>query len=397
MDLFLSNSVEFIAKGSENEKFLNYCIKNGIEISCPKNNNYILEGKIKAKDYKKLRKPARKLGLIIRIKRKSGIGFYIRKNYRKIGLFFGIITVFSAFLLLENFVWAIDISGNKKVSSTDITKLLEESGFKRGTLAKSHNVRDIEWNIMNKNENIALAEINITGSVAEVLIRETSEKAEMKYDDDIPINIIASRYGIIRKMDVFDGQDVVKPGDAVMKGELLVSAVYEDRHNKLTLKHARANIIAETDYNIKAEFPLEETVVSKDKIIGKIIDIDFMGFGFKIGNDKKYGNLPYEEDVLSIRFLWIELPINVIITRYFSVKENNITYNFEQGRIKAFELLEEKEKNFFKEGKIISRTVDEKVKDNKYILDANYICLMDIAKEQPIESDIPWKNTDDMS
>ena len=99
MDLFLSNSVEFIAKGSENEKFLNYCIKNGIEISYPKNNNYILEGKIKAKDYKKLRKPARKLGLIIRIKRKSGIGFYIRKNYRKIGLFFGIITVFSAFLL----------------------------------------------------------------------------------------------------------------------------------------------------------------------------------------------------------------------------------------------------------------------------------------------------------
>ena len=46
---------------------------------------------------------------------------------------------------------------------------------------------------------------------------------------------------------------------------------------------------------------------------------------------------------------------------------------------------------------IISRTVEEKIKDNKYILKAEYICLMDIAEEQPIESDVPWENTDDMS
>ena len=46
---------------------------------------------------------------------------------------------------------------------------------------------------------------------------------------------------------------------------------------------------------------------------------------------------------------------------------------------------------------IISRKTEEFVKDEKYIINADYIVLMDIAKEQPIESDIPWENSDDMS
>ena len=46
---------------------------------------------------------------------------------------------------------------------------------------------------------------------------------------------------------------------------------------------------------------------------------------------------------------------------------------------------------------IISKKLDEKVKDGKYIITADYICLMDIAEEQDILSDVPWENTDDIS
>ena len=58
---------------------------------------------------------------------------------------------------------------------------------------------------------------------------------------------------------------------------------------------------------------------------------------------------------------------------------------------------EEKEKIEMADMEIISKKVEEKVKDGKYILKADYICLMDIAEEQDILSDIPWENTDDMS
>ena len=49
------------------------------------------------------------------------------------------------------------------------------------------------------------------------------------------------------------------------------------------------------------------------------------------------------------------------------------------------------------EMKIISKKLSEKIKNEKYIINAEYIVLMDICEEQPLESDIPWENTDDMS
>lgn len=50
-----------------------------------------------------------------------------------------------------------------------------------------------------------------------------------------------------------------------------------------------------------------------------------------------------------------------------------------------------------KEMEILSRKTTEIIKNEKYIIEADYIVLMNIAKEQPIDSDVPWENTDDMS
>ena len=69
----------------------------------------------------------------------------------------------------------------------------------------------------------------------------------------------------------------------------------------------------------------------------------------------------------------------------------------ENSKIKALELLEEKERKEMAEMKIISKKLSEKIKNEKYIINAEYIVLMDICEEQPLESDIPWENTDDMS
>ena len=122
-----------------------------------------------------------------------------------------------------------------------------------------------------------------------------------------------------------------------------------------------------------------------------------MGFEFVLGKVNDQCDYIIEEEERDLYFLWIKLPINVVIKRFFNVKSDTITYNFEQGKAGAYLLLEQKENEIFKDAAIISRTDMEKIKDNKYIINADYICLMNIAKEQPIESDVPWKNTDDLS
>lgn len=389
--------VDFRAEGVFCEKLLTEAMKNGLGISFPRKSGYTMRGTVQAAEYRSLCKIARRLGLKMRIEKKHGIYFTLKRHRDKIGFAAGAIFAAAVVLFLNLFVWEINISGNKAVSSEEIMATLANSGLKTGTLRTAHDVRKIEWNIMNDNKEIAWATVNIQGCCVNVVVSETRREAEMKYDDDKPVNIIAAKYGVIRKMDVFDGQGVVKVGDAVMKGDLLVSATFEDRHGKLTLKHSRARVMAETDYEITVEFPLEQVIETTGGVKKSVKGIEIMGLSIPLGSSRGCEELPAEKEGKELYFLWVRLPIKELCTKYFAVKQNTITYTAEQAKGGAFQLLKQRETEEMNEMEIISRTVQEKIADGKYIITATYDCIMNIAQEQDILSDVPWENTDDIS
>lgn len=389
--------VDFRAEGVFCEKLLTEAMKNGLGISFPRKSGYTMRGTVQAAEYRSLCKIARRLGLKMRIEKKHGIYFTLKRHRDKIGFAAGAIFAAAVVLFLNLFVWEINISGNKAVSSEEIMATLANSGLETGTLRTAHDARKIEWNIMNDNKEIAWATVNIQGCCVNVVVSETRREAEMKYDDDKPVNIIAAKYGVIRKMDVFDGQGVVKVGDAVMKGDLLVSATFEDRHGKLTLKHSRARVMAETDYEITVEFPLEQVIETTGGVKKSVKGIEIMGLSIPLGSSRGCEELPAEKEEKELYFLWVRLPIKELCTKYFAVKQNTITYTAEQAKGGAFQLLEQRETEEMNEMEIISRTVQEKIADGKYIITATYDCIMNIAQEQDILSDVPWENTDDIS
>lgn len=389
--------VDFRAEGVFCEKLLTEAMKNGLGISFPRKSGYTMRGTVQAAEYRSLCKIARRLGLKMRIEKKHGIYFTLKRHRDKIGFAAGAIFAAAVVLFLNLFVWEINISGNKAVSSEEIMATLANSGLKTGTLRTAHDARKIEWNIMNDNKEIAWATVNIQGCCVNVVVSETRREAEMKYDDDKPVNIIAAKYGVIRKMDVFDGQGVVKVGDAVMKGDLLVSATFEDRHGKLTLKHSRARVMAETDYEITVEFPLEQVIETTGGVKKSVKGIEIMGLSIPLGSSRGCEELPAEKEEKELYFLWIRLPVKEIHAKYHAVKRNTITYTAEQAKGGAFQLLEQKEAEEMSNMEIISRKTEEKIANGKYIIRASYDCIMDIAEEQDILSDVPWENTDDIS
>lgn len=389
--------VDFRAEGVFCEKLLTEAMKNGLGISFPRKSGYTMRGTVQAAEYRSLCKIARRLGLKMRIEKKHGIYFTLKRHRDKIGFAAGAIFAAAVVLFLNLFVWEINISGNKAVSSEEIMATLANSGLKTGTLRTAHDARKIEWNIMNDNKEIAWATVNIQGCCVNVVVSETRREAEMKYDDDKPVNIIAAKYGVIRKMDVFDGQGVVKVGDAVMKGDLLVSATFEDRHGKLTLKHSRARVMAETDYEITVEFPLEQVIETTGGVKKSVKGIEIMGLSIPLGSSRGCEELPAEKEEKELYFLWIRLPVKEICIKYYAVKRNTITYTAEQAKGGAFQLLEQKEAEEMSNMEIISRKTEEKIANGKYIIRASYDCIMDIAEEQDILSDVPWENTDDIS
>lgn len=391
------NTVLFKAEGVNLEAFLYEAHKKNISIFSPKKSGFELQGEIRAKDYKKLKKVRQKYGVKIHILRKSGWYFLFKKHKEKIGLACGCMGIVIIVLFMNLFIWDVKVVGNVTIPTEEILTIAKENGIYPGTFKKNKDDRNIERTMIRHFSSAAWISLNIQGSRATILVDEIGKEADKKPDDDKPVNIIARKYGVIRKINVFDGQKMVKVGDAVMKGDLLVSAVYEDRHNKLTLKHSRAEIWAETDYAAIVYFPLKQTIREKGEPMGKLLTLNVLGKQFSLGKPLAADDFIVEKEEKEVSFLGFRLPINAIITHYYNVKVKDITYNFEQGRSGAFALLEDKENREMNELEILSRTTEEKVSEDTYIISANYIVLMDIAEEQDILSDIPWKNTDDMS
>ena len=126
-------------------------------------------------------------------------------------------------------------------------------------------------------------------------------------------------------------------------------------------------------------------------------EVEIVGKRIPFGISRGCDGLPQEKEEKQLYFLWIRLPIKEICTKYLYVKQNTITYTVDQAKDGALQLLEEKEADEMKDMEIISRKTEEKIANEKYIVKATYDCIMDIAEEQDVLSDIPWENTDDIS
>ncbi|HQQ88658.1 MAG TPA: sporulation protein YqfD [Oscillospiraceae bacterium] len=390
--------VEFEAEGIECARLISRASKRGIVVTDPRTDGLRMTGNVRCRNYKELGREAVRLGIRLRIRKKVGLVFVLRKSRKKAGLAAGMILAFLMIALLGTFVWEIDVKGIQTISESTVLAAAKTSGLAVGKPSTVYHARRIEADMLALLDDVAWLSVNIQGSRAVIVISERSPEPVMYHDDDEPVNIVAKRGGVIRKTVVSDGMFVKEIGKSVAEGDLLVSGVIEDEYMRLTLKHARAKIFAETDYEITTEFPLEQILFLRGEKTDSAYLLTFLGreiplpFG-PIKNEPYY--LQTEKNDLF--FFNIKLPISLTEYAFFDVKQKYVTYDELQAKDGALELLEAKEAQELGEAEILSRELFGSLTDGVYVLRAEYTCIMDIAEEEPILSDVPWENTDSMS
>lgn len=90
-------------------------------------------------------------------------------------------------------------------------------------------LREIRQTVLLKLEDLSFIAINIKGSKAYVEVTEATGKPEM-VDTDTPCNLIATKAGVIVRTEITQGFGLVRAGDAVEAGDMLVSGmVFSDK------------------------------------------------------------------------------------------------------------------------------------------------------------------------
>ena len=197
-------------------------------------------------------------------------GKHLKDMFRRRYSFSVMLLICAALLSLSSlFIWDVDVQGNSDISEGEIIRALEDCGLYCGASRMTISCESIKNELMTRLPDIAWMSININGSRAVAVIRER-EKIPVIFDRYPPSDMIAVKDGVIRRVSVLQGRSMVKPGDAAVKGQLIVSSAMRRSFTMDGGVYARATVLADTWHEINAVTPSKEErkIVGREKISG---------------------------------------------------------------------------------------------------------------------------------
>ena len=247
----------------------------------------------------------------ISCKRKRGYLYGYRK---RIGILVGALLFVFLIGYFSSILWSVDVVGISRLTEHEVKALLRECGVYEGIRLKAVDNDLVRIKMMSMSKDIAWISVNIKGMRAEVVVAEAERAPEKEKESEFS-NIVAACDGIITGIVIERGQQMVKIGETVKKGELLVSGVIEERDGEVSLVNASARVYAQTEKEISVVQPYQFDEISLNE--GKIERISLETFGKSINFSLNYGLSGEECDIIHKRgsvylFGSFRLPISYV-------------------------------------------------------------------------------------
>lgn len=198
---------------------------------------------------------ARRQCELARISSRGG-ALLARRLRRRIALLTAAVVCFALLAAGSLFVWEIDISGCESVTEGEVRRALASAGVAEGSFWPAWDADAVKNHLLLEIPELAWAGVSVSGSRAEVRVRERIERPELA-SDGAPGSITAASSGIIERMEVYEGAPAVSVGDAVAAGETLVSGEMASAVGDTRYVRARAAVTARTYVELTACAPLK--------------------------------------------------------------------------------------------------------------------------------------------
>lgn len=265
---FLQGGVKLLISGHDPERFFNIAMQRELSICQIAETE---DGKLTCwttpGHLKNMKPVLKKTGVKIHILERYGLPFHISKNRgRKL-----MITGFLAFFLLlyawSFYIWDISVEGNQKFSDETLVHFMETIPVVNGMRKSEISCEELEADIRNQFNEITWVSAEIRGTRLIVHIRENEALLSALERDDTPCHLAAAKDGVVVQNVIRSGIGLVKAGEAVTAGQILVEGVipiYDDAGTLVNSHeiHADAEILAETEEKIYKTIPFtyEQTV-----------------------------------------------------------------------------------------------------------------------------------------
>lgn len=387
---YLRGYVIILVEGYFLEKFINICIRRQIFLwDLKRSKNSTMTLKISIKGFKSLRPIARKTSCRVHIVAKKGVPFVLYRYRKRKAFAVGAFLFIAMMYVLSSFVWVIEVNGNQRIDDSILLRDLKEMGVRTGALKYGIDTDWIVNNLMLKNSDLSWVEVEVKGTKVKVEVSERILRPEM-VPLEKPCDIIAERDGLIKNVIAKEGQEVVKAGDTVIKGQLLISGtiVAGNQEKTTELVHAIGEVYARTWYEDTAPVNL---VIEEKKLTGRTKkNIAFTLFSKKIKlpvrnvNFENYHIKHYENNLRLGKDL--VFPFGIIIDTYSEYKIVKKKLTEDEAKELTMNLLYEKVRSSLPEDAEVVDIKKDFFNDEKGILHARIIieCIEDIGIKREI-------------
>ena len=382
---YFTGYVKIKVEGLFLERFINICVSKKILLmDIKREKSTIMYANVGIADYKKLKQVARKTKSKIKIQRKKGLPFTIKK-YRKRKIFGILFVVILALLIVSsNYIWNIEISGNVKITNQEILQSLEGSGLKVGLSKNDIDINAVISKIRLDREDIPWIGITVKGTNAIVKIKEAAKAPEV-IDENKFCNIVANKTGMITKINVQNGTANVKVGDIVEEGDILVNGYLEGKYTGTRYVHGAATVEAKIWYTKKEKAMLKQQIPVQTGNEEKKYSIKFkknqINLFKTLSKFEKYDTI--NENKKIILFSNFYLPIEVVKITNKEYVLQDVTYtNEEQTQILTEKLKKELLEEIGEQKNIVNVNVNTYSQDEAVEVEVTYEVLENIGVEQ---------------
>ena len=384
---YILGYVRITVEGYYIERFINICRNNKIIIwNLKRNKSVQLNLNIGIKDFKKIKKIAKKTKCKVKIVKKKGLPFLFNR-YKKRKIFFGFLLLILVLIgISSNFIWNIEIKIENAEQLDNIYEDITSAGLETGKMKNKINTKEIINQIRLKRNDIAWMGIELKGTNAIVKLVKAESKPDIVDEEDY-CNIVSDKVGVITKINAKNGTLAVNVGDTVNVGTVLINGWMEGKYTGIRYVHAQGDIEAKVWYTKSTKILYNTTERSETGNIENKYKIKFNNFEInlskRVSKFKIYDTIDAEKKFKLFSDFY--LPITLIKTTNKEEKEETKNYDFEQAKNLGVQQLEEElNKNITDSNKIVNKNINTYEKEDGLEVVVTYEVLENIGTNEKI-------------
>ena len=370
------------------ERFITTSIKDGILLwNIKRKNTNLVFAKVSTYDLEKIKENARKNQCLITVNSQKGLPYLVKKYSKRKSFFITLFILIAISIFLSKFIWNVDVIGNENIDSSEIIKIASEEGLSKGKLKSKVKTEKVINKIRLEREDISWVGIDIKGTNAIISVVEAKAKPEIVDENDFT-NIVATKDGVITKAYAQNGTLMVKEGDEVKKGDILISGTIEEKYANKYYVNAIGEVKAKILYSNTVKVSKKEN--KKDRTGKKNIRFAIKFNNFKINLFKTLSKFENYDTIYTNKKLKIfpnfYLPIEICKYTNYEVNVTPVVHSEDEAK-QIGETLAKEELNKQINGKEILNTYTE-IQDlgDYYNIKVTYEIIDNIGTKEKINN-----------